>query len=165
MVHFRPNILKAWNNNFITYMNNPHAYKELLKDKLRKDGNNYFRWHVGGDIPNTGYWNMMCDIASEMEDTKFVVFTKRYRIAQMFKKKPDNLSVLISLWPKEDQSIQSFIDINWQAIRDIRNSKIAWLYGDPRIASEGFNPFYCHGSCIHCKQCWSDKRDIVLSRH
>lgn len=169
MMAFRPNIFKAWSRNYKIYMDDPYAYKELLKDKLRfikaNGGNNYFRWHVGGDIPNAGYWNMMCDIANEMEDTKFMVFTKKYRIAQMFKKKPDNLSVLISLWPKEDQLIQNFIDSNWQTIRDIRGSKIAWLRDDPRIPSEGFNPYYCHGSCIHCKQCWTDKRDIVLSRH
>jgi hypothetical protein len=169
MVIFRPNIGKAWHRNYLLYATSPYAYKELLKDSIRTMQSNgapkYFRWHVGGDIVNVDYWNMMCSVANEMDDTRFLVLTKKYYISERFKYKPENLSVLISLWPNEARPIQNYIDSIWKGIRDIRNQKIAWLEDDPRIRSEAFNPFRCYGSCVHCKQCWTDQRDIILMRH
>jgi len=169
MVRFRPNINKAWFVNYNLYVTNPYVYKELLKDKIRTLTNNltkkYFRWHVGGDILNTEYWNMMCSIAREMDDVNFMAFTKKYHLSNLFKQKPDNLNILVSLWPNENSTIQTVVSRRWKELRDIRNAKIAWLEDDPRIKSEAFNPYYCYGSCINCKQCWTDMRDIILHRH
>ena len=169
MVNLRKQVDTAWHTNYLLFISDQYAYKELLKDKLRTMQSNgvpkYFRWHVGGDILNEKYWNMMCSVANEMEETKFMVFTKKYDLHKSFKHKPDNLSVLISLWPDENIIHEDYIMRNWDSIRDIRNAKIAWLEDDPRIKSEAFNPYRCHGSCINCKQCWTDQRDIILRRH
>ena len=72
--------------------------------KTRK--NKYFRFHVGGDIPNYEYFCKMVELAKKHEDWVFWTYTKKYDIVNKYCKEhgntkkaiPQNLSIMFSKW-------------------------------------------------------------------
>ena len=62
----------------------------------------YFRFHVSGDIPNSDYLNNMITLAQDLKNTKFLVFTKQYKLVNDYLNAggviPENLKVIFSNW-------------------------------------------------------------------
>ena len=168
MMQRRDVVGRAWRNNLHEFKKDPLFFEKYISGYLEKEKPERFRWHVGGEIPSVDslvYFDIINNIAKKYPNTKFLIFTKMYNLVDHFKTHPDNLSIIISLWPNENFIVQSEINNKWKTIRDIRNYKIAWLSDDNRVKTEAFNPFECKNNCTWCGMCWTNKRDIVFKRH
>ena len=72
--------------------------------RIRK--NKYFRFHVGGDIPNDAYFEKMIGLARKYPDWIFWTYTKQYHIVNKYCRNhgntknciPSNLSIMFSAW-------------------------------------------------------------------
>lgn len=62
----------------------------------------YFRWHSSGDIPDTGYLEMMARVARNRPSTRFLAFTKKFELVNRhideYGPLPENLTVVFSAW-------------------------------------------------------------------
>ena len=114
---------------------------ELAISRRRK--NFYFRWHVGGEIPDYDYFCRIVDIARRYPKFIFWTYTKMYWFVNRWCDEnggrdalPDNLKVMFSEW---------------------RGMPIDNPYGFPvftvRFKGEDFLPdmYICPGNCDICK--------------
>ena len=61
----------------------------------------YFRWFYTGDIVDRKFLSMMFSVANKVTDTKFLVFTKKYELVNVYLNKhkwPTNLCIVLSAW-------------------------------------------------------------------
>ena len=151
-----PNTVKAWNGNLEAYKENSEAYFYQIHKWLTKKEPEYFRWHVGGDIPDEQYWYSMIQMARVHPMVKFLVFTKYYELD--FSYVPDNMSVVLSMWPgyklPELGTSGSILPRAW--CQDKTEDRI------PVGAIE------CPGHCDTCGACWGlakKKLDVVFNLH
>lgn len=115
----------------------------------------FFRWHVAGDIPTLKYWVHMKRIARLFPDVRFLCFTKRANLGMRCK--PDNLTVVFSMWP------------GWGDEKRIRRKglPIAWMQDgtEDRIPDDALE---CPGGCDECGMCWQLPtlgRDVYFLAH
>ena len=157
-----PNVRNAWDKNLRIFLSDPATYFEQINVHLQSKTSLFFRWHVGGDIPNIRYLLGMVELSAKNPQTQFLAFTKNYGILANFDKPdlPKNLSVVVSAWPK--YSIPKYI-------RD-QGYKIAWYDdGTETRYSKKFSTV-CSGKCDDCLECWDSKssrmkRDVILPSH
>lgn len=77
-------------------------YFKEINDAVR--GFRFFRWHIGGDIIDTDYFNRMCIIAKDNPHCDMLVFTKMFDVVNNYVKVngedaiPKNLKVIFSGW-------------------------------------------------------------------
>ena len=86
--------LQIWNNDPLQFE------RDII---IAAFANRYFRWHVAGDIPDPGYFEMMVRVAVELPDTNFLAFTKQFEIVNSYLSKndgllPKNLKIVFSDW-------------------------------------------------------------------
>ena len=166
----RINILRAWTQNSYLYMTNPTTFKNGIENFLDKKKTLFFRWHVGGDIPDRRYYDIIFKIASNFRETKFLLFTKRYNLMEDIiysLKFIPNLNVKLSMWPYEKQEIEYN---SLEALNKVRNSKLhnisaTWINTDVRRFTMRNLSRKCLGSCEHCRLCWYTDNDIVFNLH
>lgn len=145
----RPNIHQAWRKNWKIVQENMAEYfgqiEEALKKARKKE---YFRWHVGGDIPSQEYLEGMKELARKFPQTKFLVFTKNFALD--FSNIPSNLVIVASEWGQ------------YKAPAELPRS-IFWPKGTEKPA-EGF---VCPGNCETCRYCWYMKSGeaVVFAEH
>lgn len=102
------NVLIARSKNTAIYKEDAKRYFEEIRNVLqRRRTNKYFRWHVGGEIPDAEYFAEMVKIAREFPDFVFWTYTKMYGIVNMYVKShggnretaiPENLKIMFSEW-------------------------------------------------------------------
>jgi hypothetical protein len=152
----------GWTKNYKLYKKNPNKFFNLIKEHIQDKKLDYFRWQVGGDIPDSAYISGMIKIANECPGTKFMAFTKRFNIISDCKETiPANLQINLSSWngveiPKELR----------------KKYRIAWFLDpkdkDPRVAKVK-NIFHCPSDCEACnKTCWKlskIKKDVLFIKH
>lgn len=141
----RKNILASRARNTRLIMSDPErAFSEISKEcyKFR-----FFRWHVGGEIPNPAYVVGMCTVAAENPHCQFLVFTKNHHAVNECVKAlhnadmevPGNLRIVFSLWPGMPHE------------NPFRFPEASPLFAD---GSSGFsdleNCFLCENSCQQC---------------
>lgn len=102
MAKRRKSIMQAWQKNLDVFNNNPESFKiQLLSECITSL---YFRYFVGGDIPNTQFFNMMVDVATVAKNCNFLAFTKNYNVVNEYLDKggkiPQNLKIIFSEWDK-----------------------------------------------------------------
>ena len=112
----------------------------------------FFRWHIAGDIISQEYVDGMYRTARRFPDIKFLCFTKMFGFD--YSRKPKNLSIVFSAWPKMN-------------ITRKRGIRIAWMDDgtDARIPK---NALECFGNCEACGLCWhlsELKKDVVFHKH
>ena len=95
MAKRRKSIMQAWQKNLDVFNNNPESFKiQLLSECITSL---YFRYFVGGDIPNTQFFNMMVDVATVAKNCNFLAFTKNYNVVNEYLDKggkiPQNLKI------------------------------------------------------------------------
>lgn len=149
-----PNVKKAWRENYDDYLRRgPDVYFDEINCWLNDHSPGYFRWHVGGDIPDWSYFLGILSLANKFPGTQFMMFTKRWDLfPRVFPEIPENLSVILSMWP------------GLQNPRRIQLSR-AWLSHDKRIPEYYFK---CTGKCDECYKCWDIIRhgyDVVFDLH
>jgi hypothetical protein len=160
-----PSTRKAWDKNFNLYKKNPGKYFKLLDDFLTKKLPTHFRFHVAGDIPDQEYFNaMVFDIVKKHKNIKFLVFTKRFDLIKTLNNQPENMSIVLSMWP----GLPVDIDLALKY-------RIAWVFDknniDNRIPKK--NVIACNSNCQTCnkgkgKACWDLlklKKDVIFKIH
>lgn len=147
-----PSVRKAWDGNLALWQEQPVRFEQDLSDWLYAGAPEFFRWHVGGDVPDNKYFRMMLRQAYAFPDIKFLAFSKRWDIIPVAPKLPANFSLIFSAWPKLP--------------RPPAYPPVAWLSEDPRKPQEYFK---CRGNCSQgCHRCWDAGKlgiDIVFDRH
>lgn len=99
MARFRPSVGRAWSGNLEEWRTNPDGVRYAIMAAATVSG--YFRYFVGGDIPDTAFFEMMIDIAKAVPRCEFLAFTKKYDIVNNSGRAdnlPENLHVIFSNW-------------------------------------------------------------------
>ena len=136
-------------NTALALYNRAEYFSQIEKAIARRRSNFYFRWHVGGDIPDFDYFDNMVRIAIKFPYFTFWTYTKQYNIVNKWIKEngmlPDNLCVMFSAWKTKDEN------------GNIITVPFPNPYGMPvftvRFAEEAEpeNMFKCPGNCNICK--------------
>ena len=158
-----PKIKEIYEKNLRTYKNDPELYFKCIRTYIEKEKPKYFRWHVAGDIPDLYYLNQMHILAITNIDTKFMVFTKKYKyvendISQWVSRALNSpLRIILSAWP----------GLELPVLTDERGRNqrypIAFLEDDERR----HNYLKCEGKCDACGKCWELKdlrKNVCLKR-
>jgi hypothetical protein len=116
---------------------------KIIFCKSKRRNIKYFRFHVGGDIPNQQYYDLMVMTAKVCPDIKFLTYTKKYDLD--FGTPPDNLSIVISTWPGWDLPPKECADLPWSYVQDNTEDRV-------------MNAITCPGLCESCRVCWDLKR-------
>jgi len=125
----------AWHENFELWKNDPGQFFTELEAFLRKKHPQYFRYHIGGDIPDARYLDMMIYLARLFPYIRFLDFTKTKAISPQ-----ENLVIV-----KSHEIDASFFD---QKL-DRPNAFILRKY---QLAYE---TYICPGKCVSCgHKCW-----------
>ena len=151
----------AWDRNFALAL--AGEYDTMTNDiqhELDKGRYPYFRWFVGGDIPSREFFDMMCEIASDNPDIRFLCFTKKYDIIEdhiMEDTIPDNLVVVLSCW-KSYRPQKGLLDAFPRA----------YFNDDTPECDLPYISFQCQGDCVACgHQCWDMQHhdNVIFNKH
>jgi hypothetical protein len=144
-----PGVREAWQHNLECYLRDHVRYFHDISDYIRDKELDYFRWHVGGDIPDGRYLDGMVWVAYDRPSTQFLAYTKRYEFFPL--RLPDNLRLVVSAWP------------GYRLPRNL-GAPIAWLSHDHRINRKR-DVIECPNNCDKCLQCFGTTRDVVFHIH
>jgi hypothetical protein len=110
----------------------------------------FFRWHVGGDIPNQAYFEGMKLVAEAAPNTRFMAYTKRYDLD--YHNRPLNLTIIMSCWP---------------GYKLPKNSLPRFWVQDNTENRVPADAFKCPGGCETCRKCWFLKvgDNVVIQKH
>ena len=140
-----PAVRRAWGDNQKLWEQNEIRYFRQLKDYLAKHRPRLFRYHVGGDVPDSTYFINMLHIADLFKETEFLAYTKNFLLPELTAPTPTNLTVILSMWPGQpDPGLNGF--------------RRSWLSHDPRAP---LSAFPCPGKCSVCGYCWGQDRDDI----
>lgn len=150
-----PNVRKAWDGNWNMWKKDPRLFARTLHSKLCKRVQQYFRFHVGGDIPDQRYADMIVLLAQMHILTSFLVYTKVPEYFEKFTRLPFNLHVIVSRWPGDQLIVPKVCAQAW--LEDPKNP-------DARIPKDAYR---CPGSCESCKYCFDSKpgNNVVFHIH
>lgn len=150
------NIQNAYNLNLQAYLMDKKAYFDRLSDFLLNGDIifKYFRYHASGDIVDYDYLRGMVRVANENPQTKFLCYTKKYTLVNMyleFNTLPSNLIIVFSGW-----------DNSWE-INNPHNLPTTYVEfkknNHPQVANA---KLHCTSDCKVCKKCWNLKNGEVL---
>lgn len=100
----RPTMKTAYETNLQIWNTDPAAYLEAVDNAIKMT--RYFRFHVGGDIPDRRYAAMIWTLAKHHPQTEILCFTKQYEICNETVRKcglpPRNLHLIFSAWPGKE---------------------------------------------------------------
>ena len=144
------NVMKARARNTVLALEHMDRYFQGIRYALgRRRKNKYFRWHVGGDIPNYQYFENMVKIAWERPDFTFWTYTKMYGIINLYIMRngrdsiPGNLTIMFSEWDGMPMNNPyKFPEFSCK-LKD----------GNKNHPAEYFDTLYkCPGNCDICKE-------------
>lgn len=148
--------------NSAIYAANPQRYFSEVDAWLTMQQPKGFRWHVGGDIKDAGYFRNMVAIAEKHPNTQFIAFTKMFQLVNEYldggNKIPDNLNVLFSCWVGQE-------------IDNPYNLPTTHPIFPDGTTTAGDGAQLCTGNCTECLQekrlCWHAKTgdQIVFIAH
>ena len=102
MTHRLAIIKRAWERNLLILRSDPSSYWRQLEAFIGLNYPAYFRFHVGGDIPNITYLEYMEYLASDFPRTRFLVFSSQPFIHPS---RIHNLVIMKSVWTDDLPSI------------------------------------------------------------
>ena len=167
-----------WVINSLIAMYDPHRYFAEIKSAIKfgisrpKKPIKYFRWHVGGEILHLGYFERMVDVAKEFADVRFLAFTKRYDIVNLYMNEhdgrdsiPANLSIIFSAAPGQTvpnpyHLPECHINMEEEKLNNVWRTK----YLESQI-------WHCLGNCEKCQcigaGCWflKDGTIVLIDQH
>lgn len=148
-----PGTRNAWDTNLEFYKRQPNQFFFELKEWMIKHNPKRFRLFVGGDFPDLDFYSRFAIMCYGLPGTQFLVFTKRYEYDYFLK--PDNLQVILSIWP--GVPLPENKELPW-----------AWLEEDERRPKNQTH-LVCPGGCTSCDhKCWnviSSKISVVFKKH
>ena len=144
---------KNWDENYELYNTDPCLYFDEVKSWIQLEKPELFRWHVGGDIPDFGYFIAMLDTCRKTPDTKHLCFTKNWMEAGEwpqdltnpweFVPQRKNLQMVASMWPGMDEPPE---ELDWVPKFWMQDGT------EDRIPDDAVQ---CFGSCENCGMCWN----------
>jgi hypothetical protein len=137
----------GWSRNWDTYQEWSVKYFGLIDRFLDGYSGKFFRWHVGGDIPEQRYMNGMHELAFRHPKIRFACWTKRYELDfsdQAFI--PDNMNIILSTWP------------GYPLPANIELPKAWYQDGSETRIPKG--TMACKGHCPNCMICWYKERSV-----
>jgi hypothetical protein len=144
------NVRAAWKKNTVLAQTDIYQYFAEIGEYLDKKKPTHFRFHVGGDILNQDYFNLMCWLASEHPNTEILAFTKRFNLD--YSDRPKNLTIMFSVWPTLDLPKRQH-GIKFAFMQDGTETRI------PEKSK------LCSGKCEDCLFCWSPESDVIMLKH
>lgn len=154
----RPNVAKAYQENFDLYLHNPQQYWREIEAHIMLT--QYFRFHVGGDIVNYAYLLEMIRIAKNHPHCQILCFTKKDYLVNMYVRDygypPSNLKIIFSAW-------EGFIPRNPYHFPEAHV-----IYRDgSTTAPDG--AMTCEGNCVECAihndGCWTLQKGQAIKFH
>jgi hypothetical protein len=159
-----PTAKAAWAKNWEVLQTDWIGYFREIQHRIYRSRSTRFRWHVGGDIPNSNYLWSMYDTAQEFPEVSFTTYTKSWytdRHIQAILEKPHglrNLRIFLSVWP----------DVGYKGVP----VGFPWplgLHGTFWVTDSAPNgrALHCPGHCPSCLACWNSKpgKVIWIKRH
>lgn len=160
----------TYNNVKKSHLNNLEHFKTNSEDffnEIIKTLNNgdilyrFFRWHSSGDIPNLTYLMGMVRVARECPQTKFLAFTKKFELVNMYLsinvELPSNLKIVYSAWDKNFEVPNPYnLPVTYVMFKNEEDN--------PQIPEFAIP---CVGKCYQCKSCWTLERgqSVVFKQH
>lgn len=145
-----PSVLLARaRNTALALYNRTEYFAQIEKAIARRRTNFYFRWHVGGDVPDYDYFDNMARIAIKFPYFTFWTYTKQYHIVNKWIKEngmlPDNLCIMFSAWKTKDEN-GNIIAVPFPNPYDMPVFTVRFAE-----EAEPKNMFKCPGNCNICK--------------
>lgn len=142
----------VWKANLLAYLANPFLFFEDVAWQIYRRKAPYFRWMVGGDIPDEAFFLGILKVCRETPGTSHLLFTKRYDLDLNLSDIPANLNLLFSLWPGLPQP---------EKILPFR--KAHYLAKNAAVVPSGVR--LCSHYCPTCLYCWQNKGDVAFRHH
>lgn len=146
------NVKKAYLENYMLYSENKEQYFKTINDVLQDDViiYKYFRWHMSGDIIDMDYLYGMVKLAKKNPKTKFLAFTKKFDLVNMYlavNKLPKNLTIVYSAWNKGFE------------VPNPHNLPVAYVDFKNKLLNPDIpqDAKHCQNNCSTCKICWNLK--------
>lgn len=139
LCRFRSTVRAAYQRNFDALKADMGGY--FAQVKAAAVVTRFFRFHVSGDIPDLNYLDRMVKLAEELPGTKFLAFTKRYRLVNNFlqwSQLPANLQIVFSEWPG-------------MAMDNPHNLPVAHVIFKGETPADEWK--ICGGNCAECGAC------------
>lgn len=157
------NVKKSHLDNLEHFNTNPaNFFDEIIKTLNNGDIiYRFFRWHSSGDIPNLTYLMGMVKVARECPQTKFLAFTKKFELVNMYLsiyvELPSNLKIVYSAWNKNFEVPNPYnLPVTYVMFKNEEDN--------PQIPEFAIP---CIGKCYECKSCWSLQKgqSVVFKQH
>lgn len=132
-VYAKSTAAPAWDENLAYYKADRIGYFGDIGRYIERKKPPYFRWHVGGDIPDTNYLHHMTNLAWEYPETNFLAYSRR---PWAWGRRAENFIVLRSYWIDEPISQEAGFKVVPKGVP---------IYPPDAV---------CPGSCVDCKECW-----------
>lgn len=155
------NVKEGIYKNYLAYMENPQQFFDVLHWQLNMLPYRFFRWHGSGDIVDARYLEGMCWLAEQHPNTKFLCFTKQYKIVNDYlneHEKPMNLTIVFSNW-------MDYIAPN---PHNLPMTYVEFKGADFPLPE---NALRCSGKCATCVNtegnCWNLKNgdSVIMKKH
>lgn len=147
-----PRLMRAWRRNSDLWKTDSCQVEREVEAYLKENKPKFFRWFVGGDIPDYLFFNLIVEIAKRYPDTKFLCFTKAFDYVSG--RTPENLSIVLSLFP--GMTLPK------------RLARFPVAFSGPQEGKRSKKALECSGSCENCHMCWhlkGLKRDVRFDFH
>lgn len=154
----RPNVSKAYQENFDLFIHHPEQYWREVEACIML--NQYFRFHVGGDIVNYQYFLKMVEIAQRNPQCSILCFTKKDYIINMYIRDygelPNNLHIVLSAWK----------DLTLHNPYQLPEAHVIYRDGTTTTHEDVIE---CKGNCTECAiehgGCWNLKHGERIKFH
>lgn len=156
----RPNVRNAYESNLRLLRENPDVFWREVEAAVMM--NRFFRFHVGGDIPDDDYFFRMVGVAARNPHCEILCFTKKYDIVNDFLRihheLPKNLHIVFSAWIGLEMSNPFLLPEAHVKYRDGTTTAL-----DSAIQ--------CQGNCTECATtnggCWTLQpgQQIIFDEH
>ena len=157
-----PKVKESLENNLKDYLANGDKFFNDIIEYLNNGDITFkfFRWFSSGDLVDYKFWLGVVKVAIECSSTKFLLFTKKFNLVNMWlalgNKLPDNLRVVFSGWDENFTIDNPFnLPTTYVYFKGKENKHI------PEFAIN------CVGSCKSCKACWTLKngQSVYFNKH
>ena len=148
----RPSVCRSYARNTMVARFAPHAFFKAVKVAMAKA--EYFRFHVSGDLPDSGYLHRVINSCKSAPHCQVLMFTKRFEMVNKYVfdggEIPHNLHLLYSGWTNLFPSESGY--------NPYRFPETTVYAKDEDIRPE-WTP--CGGNCLDCAihdgGCWAAK--------
>lgn len=150
--------IPSWGMNTLIMRNDLSGMFKQLKTELVKKKVTLLRYHSAGEIPNYEYLIKMVELAKELPDVTFYVYTKRFDYISKYMSEniefPNNLVINISRWHDNTKNY-NFDSLNTFAYDDGTDPELEKWVHCPAVDKRGKETGI---TCDKCGRCYKANR-------